>query len=256
MGILCLLCYGLLCTATAADDPISGIPAAKVKMAAGAAEITHLTGEAALISEKGRLLKSVAAGERLPAGSRVRTGKGARMELKLPDGSFIRFDEETTFQLESAVMHRREKKRNISIRMVLGKVWAKVSRLFANRGRFAISTKTAVAGVRGTVYRMNVNKDDSAVVKVYYGQVLVSKREMAENTKAFQRLEEPKAVSGPHPIPGPHPVSAEKWEHLVGSLQQIVIRPDGTATKPFRFSIEADTDDWVRWNKARDESVK
>ena len=139
--------------------------------------------------------------------------------------------------------------------MLLGKVWAKASTLFSGRGRFAISTRTAVAGVRGTVYRMNVNEDNSAVVKVYYGEVLVSSKDQSEKTEGPQKVQGPKPVSGPHPIPGPHAVSREEWTHIVSSLQQILIKPDGTASKPFRFSPEADEDEWVQWNKKRDEKI-
>jgi len=54
--------------------------------------------------------------------------------------------------------------------MVFGKTWANVSKFLGEKGRFAVSTRTAVAGVRGTLYRMNVNKNNSVVVKVYWGR--------------------------------------------------------------------------------------
>jgi hypothetical protein len=38
-------------------------------------------------------------------------------------------------------------------------------------------------------------------------------------------------------------------------LQQININPDGTVTKPFRFDIKKDMNDWVLWNKQRDETL-
>ncbi len=234
-----------------------------IKMGRGNAEITYLSGTASLISKEGQTLKSLSKGQQLTQGDRIRTGKKSRIEIKLPDGSFIRFDEDTSFELETVGLDQKDRRRDIRVRVLLGKVWAKVSRLFSNRGRFALSTKTAVAGVRGTTYRMNVNADDSAVVRVYNGEVVVqSKAQMDETTAAFQQLKEskpdsgPHSVQGPHPIPGPHPVSVTEWLHILKSMQEITIHPDGTATKPFRFSIQADENEWVRWNKARDEKIK
>ncbi len=242
---------------------------AVVKMAGGKAEITFLSGPVTLVSKEGKTLRNLAQGDTLEQGERIRTGKGARIEIRLPDSSFIRFDEETSFELEAVSLDKADRKRDIRVRVILGKAWAKVSRLFSNRGHFSLSTKTAVAGVRGTVYRMNVNQDNSAVVKVYLGEVVVqSKAQAEETTNAFRKLKDakpaagaepgsgPQAISGPRPIPGPRPVSVEEWHQILKSMQQINIRPDGTPSKPFNFSHQEDDNDWVRWNKLRDEKIK
>jgi hypothetical protein len=44
----------------------------------------------------------------------------------------------------------------------------------------------------------------------------------------------------------------EEWTYIVRAMQQIVVRPDGTAEKPVVFSVEADSNKWVRWNQERD----
>jgi hypothetical protein len=195
-------------------------------------------------------------GDTVLAGDTILAGKGARLELKMPDGSYLRFDENTTFVLEAAALDRGAAKRDIRLRMKLGKAWAKVSKLYGDSGNFALSAQSVSAGVRGTVYRMNVASDQSVTVKVYWGQVLVDK------LKAIERGEDPDAslepavpVLGPQPVAGPQPVSAEEWSYLVGALQQIDIQPDGTVTPPFRFNIQDDLNEWVQWNKARDAAL-
>jgi hypothetical protein len=35
-------------------------------------------------------------------------------------------------------------------------------------------------------------------------------------------------------------------------MQQVVVQPDGTVSKPFGFDSKVDADDWVRWNQMRD----
>jgi ferric-dicitrate binding protein FerR (iron transport regulator) len=225
----------------------------KVDVGTGTAAVTTLTGKA-LVTRVGTTQRvKLATGVLLAAGDQVTTGTGARLELKLPDGSTLRFDERTTFKLVAMTGSQKGQTRNIRISMVVGKTWARVAKLFGKkRGGFDIATQTAVAGVRGTTFRMNVEEDNSAVLKVYGGEVEVRKKsEAATGTKAA-----PPVFTKPVPIQGPHPISMEEWVYIVKSLQQININSDGTATKPFRFDIKADLNDWVKWNQMRDSEME
>ncbi|NQT69610.1 MAG: FecR domain-containing protein [Desulfobacteraceae bacterium] len=230
--------------------------AVKIKIGAGKAVVTLLEGDALLFKKGVAKPKTLSKQSLLAQGDRVTTGTKSRVEIKLPDKSFIRFDEKTTFVLESVAYDQKNQNKDVNINIILGKTWAKVPKFSGSKGRFAITTKTSVAGVRGTDFRMNVNKDNSAVLKVYDGEVVVSKRKdtIVEKTKAT--LEKPAPVAGPQPVAGPHPVSMEEWTYIVKSLQQINIRPDGTAAKPFRFDIARDLNDWVRWNRMRNELIQ
>lgn len=224
----------------------------KIKMPAGQATVTLLQGRALLFKKGVKKSTALSQGDLLSQGDRVATDVKSRIEIKMPDNSFVRFDEKTTFTLESVSYDQNATKRDINVNMILGKTWASVPKFSGAKGRFEITTQTSVAGVRGTDFRMNVNEDNSAVLKVYEGEVAVSKRKdikTAESKTVDQS--EPKPVAGPYPVAGPHPVSMEEWTYIVGSLQQINIQPDGTATKPFRFDIAKDLNEWVQWNQAR-----
>jgi len=228
-----------------------------VKMGPGEAVVTFLKGDVFLVKPDNTVIRAVSEGDRLAQGSRIKTGLSARVELKLPDESFIRFDEQTIFELTRIGFSKKSRKRNMRVRMVLGKTWAKVSKRKA-KGRFALATRTAVAGVRGTTYRMNVQADDSVTIKVYWGEILVEsqkKQADAAGGSAVQASAKPVPVLGPRPVAGPRPISMEEWVYVVGALQQIDIRPDGTAEKPFRFDIMADLNEWVRWNRDRDKEI-
>jgi hypothetical protein len=229
--------------------------AVSVNVGSGKAVVTLLSGNVQVTKKGMKEAEPLSEGDFLSEGDRVQTDKQSRVELKLPDGSYVRYDEDTTFELTSAAFDVKKKRRNISVSMVFGKTWAKVARLLGRGGRFAIATPTAVAGVRGTVYRLNLNKDNSVSVKVYWGEVVVNSQKKASETAQPGKMTTPTPVAGPHPVPGPHPVTMEEWTYIVKSLQQIDIRPDGTVTKPFRFDIKKDLNDWVRWNQQRDEMI-
>ncbi|MGD8368051.1 MAG: FecR domain-containing protein [Desulfobacterales bacterium] len=230
--------------AAAGDAP------ATVEIAGGAATVSLLDGSAWVQKGARPPESALSVDSRVFPGDRVRIGKGSRLELELPDGSFLRFDESTSFTVLASGYREKDQSRDIRIRMLLGKAWARVSRFLLGRGRFVIETPTAVAGVRGTVYRLNLNQDRSATVKVYDGEVEVRRRQ------EDQAAEGPGVLKAPHPVSGPQPVTMEQWVYIVGALQQIDIRSDGTAAPPFRFDIEADLNDWVRWNQMRDEKIR
>jgi hypothetical protein len=227
-----------------------------VEMEGQEAEVTLIEGGAELSRKEPALKKSLNQGDLLVDGDRVTTGEQARLELGMPDGSFLRFAQNTNFELISVDYDEQTKQRDIEIHAALGKAWAKVSNLTGGGGRFHVTSQNAVAGIRGTTYRMNVNSDTSVVVKVYEGAVEVSSPpKTAEKPGGVSKpggVEGPQPVSGPHPVAGPRPVTMQEWTYIVRAMQQIVIYPDGTVSKPFRFDPEVDMDDWVRWNQTRD----
>ena len=222
-----------------------------VEMEGGEAKVTLLEGNAALCRKKPEPRQPLSVGNVLRHGDRVTTGDGSRIELGMPDGSLLRFDENTSFDLISIGYDEQTKQRDIKVGLALGKTWAKVAGLTGSRGRFQVSAENAVAGVRGTTYRMNVNPDSSVVVKVYWGEVRVSSP--PKKVDKPHKVSEPTRVEGPHPVEGPSPVSMQEWTYIVRAMHQITVLPDGTVSKPLRFDPKVDTDDWVRWNQMRDQ---
>jgi len=232
----------------------AGNKALEIEIKGDMAEVTLLEGTVEVIKKGMIKPQPLALGDYAAHSDLISTKKGSRIELKLPDNSLIRFDELTTFEIVSAEFDKKTKQRDINVSMVLGKTWANVSKMLGQKGRFEVSTKTAVAGVRGTVYRVNVGEDNTVLVKVYGGEVGVSSVPKPDTASQSQQIMKPKPtrVPGPHPVAGPHAVSMEEWTYIIKSMQQIVVRPDGTATKPMPFLASEDLNDWVYWNQERD----
>ncbi|MBF0118150.1 MAG: FecR domain-containing protein [Desulfobacterales bacterium] len=244
MNILILFLILLFSCHVDAANPLS------VEMGGEKAQVIVLEGKASAVKKGTNDTRKLSRGEFVFAGDRITTDKNSRIALKLPDGSFMRFDEQTTFELNSASFDNDE--RNVNVKMIFGKTWAKVAKFFGKKNRFAVSTPTATAGVRGTVYRVNVQKNKMVTVKVYTGEVAVEGKK-GEGGGSDDSAKSPYYTSAPKPIAGPHPVSMEEWTYIVKSMQQIDVNPDGSVRKPFSFSPKDDLDDWVRWNKKLDE---
>ena len=225
-------------------------PPVIVKMFKGEVKVTALEGTAQAVCPGQRNAGYLKIESVLNAGCEVSTGEKSRLELTLPDKSLIRFAENTKFKLVQADIDSAGA-RDVKISVKLGKVWSNVRKALGGKGGFEVSCENAVAGVRGTIYRMDVEADKSALVKVYDGEVSVA------GVKPVSQMAPtvtgpPKPVSGPKVIAGPKPVSMKEWVYIVKSMQQIRIKSDGKAEEPKDFTEDEDRDAWVDWNKVRD----
>jgi hypothetical protein len=223
-----------------------------VKIGPGEARVTALEGKAQVASEGGRW-RALKKGNILKGGDQVQTGSQSRLEITLPDSSFLRFADNTNFKIVQIDMSEGANTRNARVNVALGKTWANVSKSFKVKPNIEVACENAVTGVRGTVYRMNVNEDKSALVRVYDGEVRVWGGGKPMDQSAVSGP--PTSVSGPVSIPGPRSVSMEEWVEIVRAMQQISISAAGIPGKARAFTDAEDRDDWVDWNKARDENT-
>lgn len=93
------------------------------------------------------------------AGTKVRTSKTGRGEIRLPGGSVTRIDHDSEISIE--ILDAEEA--NFLINLTKGKIWSRVSRIL---GRVSYETRTGrtVATVRGTEYGHETYEDFDRVV--------------------------------------------------------------------------------------------
>lgn len=200
----------------------------------------------------GRLLKK---GDVLKRENEVKVAEKSRIELRFPDGTVMRLSEKSHLKMSELSFNKQTDSKKVKVDLSLGKLWAKVKRLTTSDSSVEVKTTNAVAGVRGTVYRVNAEEDKSALVKVYDGTVYVA-NPPRDASKALDKSIAPHEVSGPKEVPPPyHEVSMEEWTAIVKAMQQISISPEGRPSKPEDFDLKADSDDWVKWNQERDKQV-
>jgi hypothetical protein len=220
------------------------------------ATVTMIQGTARVYAKNaksGRLLKK---GDKLRKDHEVRVGEKSRLEIRFPDGTVMRLAEKSHLDMNQISYNKRTEEKNVKVGLSLGKLWAKVRRLVTPDSSVEVTTSNAVAGVRGTVYRVNVEEDKSALVKVYDGTVYVANPPKEATGKPPVQVAKPSEVPGPTQVPPPyHQVTMEEWTVIVKAMQQISISPQGVATKPRDFDLKADADDWVKWNLERDKQT-
>jgi len=145
-------------------------------------------------------------------------------EIRYTIGTVLRMDEKTKITLEAST------EKTLKTRSAVGDVWINMKKLLSTSKQFEVSTPTAVAAIRGTVFRMKSNLDSSAEVDVYDGKVAVGPSDELKQKMRRARpsgpMEKPVEVPGPEEIPGPYEVPLEQWRDIVAG-QTIAVRPDG-----------------------------
>jgi hypothetical protein len=246
LGVAGVLAAGLLSSTSTAGGP-TGTPKA-----------TFVKGDVTASNAAGAFGK-VKRNQALEAGGVVKTGENARAELTFPDGSVVRLGPSSELKLGGDIaFDGKSKQVKVEAELVGGQAWAKVATLVGKDAQFKVKTQNAVAGVRGTVFRVNVDKDEATVVKVYNGSVAVGGvpafLEAGDNKEC---KENPIKCNRTQIAPPMVEVSAKQFEHLLGEMTQVKIGKGQAveAATPTPFTAADDNagePEWVRWNSARD----
>lgn len=209
-----------------------------------AGTVTYLAGEAHRAS--GGKSEKLAMGSAVYEGDVLETRRRTRLELRLADRSVLRLGPVSRTVLESAVFGRTPEEREVSAKLAVGKIWANVAKAVGGEARFEVRTEHAVAGVRGTTFRVDASTDRSVVVKVYAGSVAVAAGPLPRPEHGGGKPERRR-------IAGPEEVSREQWERIVTRMMQVRVSAEGVPQEPEAFRLaDAGQDEWEEWNRSRD----
>jgi ferric-dicitrate binding protein FerR (iron transport regulator) len=220
----------------------------------GEAKVSMLQGSAEVLRSGKTTWAPLRINASLRGGDEVKTGPKTRLAFVMADFTTVRFADNSHFRMLQIEAGNENRERHVKMFMHIGRGWANLSRATGRKGQFNIACDNAVAGVRGTIYHMNVEGDKSVLVRVYDGQVAVSGGGTEEARKTV--LEPPVKISGPKPISGPKKVTMDEWTVIIKAMQQIRVASDGMAGKPRDFTEQEDADEWVVWNKSQDKELK
>jgi hypothetical protein len=242
-------------------------------------KVSLLDGKASRSPKEGAAV-ALMKGSSIELNDTIRVGEGAHLKLELTDGSVIALDSKSEFRIDEAMFEGQERK-GFSGFLQLGSLWTRVKKSLTG-AKFQVSTERAVAGVRGTVFRIDAEtflgktEDKRAsIVRVIEGLVAVSaSREMAKTmsksvpTKndlvaradsALPSIGSAKTASAAAPaspgspanraeITGPKEVSVDEWEKHFVELkagQQVTIGVD--LFEQYKFDEKVKKDKFSQW---------
>ena len=138
----------------------------KVTLLKGSAQRTPKAGAAAALK----------VGSEIELGDTITVGGDSNLKITLNDESLLLVGADSTLKIEEAKFEGLER-RAFSARLALGKVWAKVTKAVSgSEAKFEVTTDRAVAGVRGTVFRVDATKLISAASSPTPGTTPTPKR--------------------------------------------------------------------------------
>lgn len=219
--------------------------------APAAGTVTFLAGEASRVHGDQR--EALALGGAVYQGDVIETARRTRLELKLSDASVLRLGPVSRVELDAAAFGASPDDRKVSAKLRVGNVWANVTKALGGEARFEVKTENAVAGVRGTTFRVDASRDKSVVVRVYSGTVAVAAGAIPRPAHDGQAAPGGKPVR--RQVAGPQEVTREQWERIVTNMMQVKVAADGTPSEPEQFAL-AKADEWETWNRDRDAATR
>ncbi len=104
-------------------------------------------------------------------GDRLQTFLNARVELKMPDGSVIKVNENSIFDVTEIKISKSDQTDEMSFTLFAGNIWAKFKKLVNSRQSRKIESPSAVVAIRGTEFEMEVDSKEGTSLNVIEGKV-------------------------------------------------------------------------------------
>ncbi len=150
------------------------IPVRLLKQTPAAVEVTHVQGNVRVKPADGRYRK-LAVGDRLTGGETVITGPRSFAGYRLADGSALNQQPRAKLAFGRLVAWGKTGMVATEIDLQSGRLEASAARQRGPAGGFRVKTPVAVAGLRGTAFRLNVAEDGGSLhSEVLEGEVGVA----------------------------------------------------------------------------------
>ena len=147
--------------------------------------------------------QALQAGSEIELHDTIDVGPASNLKLTLTDASVIMLSAESQLIIDEATFEGQERK-GFAARLEFGKIWASVKKaLGGSDTKFEVQTPRAVAGVRGTIFRVDYGNTAKAlmpaqklrmIVRVVEGRVVV--------TQAVRKAVKAQVPSGEDPKKG------------------------------------------------------
>ncbi|WP_224362994.1 FecR family protein [Hyalangium versicolor] len=193
----------------------------------------------------GEETQALEVGSEIELNDTIEVGRDSNLKLTLTDESVIMLAEGSRLTIDEATFEGQER-RGFAARLGFGKLWAKVKKaLGGSEAKFEVKTERAVAGVRGTIFRVDYGDMAQAmvpadklrmVVRVVEGRVVVAARVPRKGVPGQTPPAGGAAGKGErHQVPGPREITQEEWEQRFIELkarQQVEVGETVELTKP------------------------
>ena len=113
------------------------------------------------------------------SGDRIKTALNARIELNMPDGTVIKVNENSIFDVKSIKTPANDQEDEMSFTLFAGNIWAKFKKLVNSRQSREIESPSAVVAIRGTTLELDMDQNKNTTVRVIEGKVAFRSKDVS-----------------------------------------------------------------------------
>lgn len=199
--------------------------------------------------------------EELQEGDKVKVDSASKAEIITNAGSIIRLSEQSELTVDTLKSNPQKDIQASKFSLTLGRLWNKAKKIIHPKSEYLVSTPTAVTGIRGTVYSIDIMDNKNTLFRTYDGKINVRNPfPVTQNTDSNNvpvGTQGPRPVAGPKSVPGPTPVSMNQWTNiLLKKHQELIVTPQGNAIQTDFNPATKRNDEWVKWNLDRDQEFE
>lgn len=137
------------------------------------AAVSDVRGAVQIKTRSAQAFQPLGGRERVAAGDTIVTGDDASVDLHWVDGTRIRLEPRTTMTVRSCQISKANDAETSVFDLSVGKIWVRVLKILSQKSKFEVRTPTATAGVRGTIFSVEVDASGKTSVAVDEGAVAV-----------------------------------------------------------------------------------
>ena len=142
------------------------------------ANIKFLVGDVQILANGQTTWTSGKINGKVYKGDRIKTALSSRAEIEMPDGSMIRVDQSSIFDVKDIKTEEDDGEDEMSFSLWAGNIWAKFKKVVSGRRKRTIESPSAVVAIRGTTFEMSVDKQLTTRVRVEEGLVAVTSKDV------------------------------------------------------------------------------
>ena len=182
-------------------------------------------------SPAGRVIRN---NDSIAKNDRVEVQGNSRLELRLPDGNYLRLSENSGLTMRMLQFEKRTHTLYLQAFLDKGKLWAKIKKRATPDSCVEVITSTGLVAGKDAVYAVDA-EEQASTINVYEGVALA----------LGAAKEAPQTAAQASPLAEVQPVSVQ-------ALQQVSVSAREGVLQPRDFNPKASINDWVRWNLQRD----
>lgn len=201
----------------------------------GAAVATRVEGTVIVFTREAPAGRPININDSIAKNDRVEVQGNSRLELRLPDGGYVRLSENARLTVRMLRFAKRTGTLYLQASLDNGRLWAKINKRATPESFVEVITSNGLAAGKETVFGVDAVEGAGTAISVYEGVVLA----MSAAGKAPRTAGQTTALAEVPPV-------------SVQALQQVSVSAQEGVLQPRVFDLKAAINDWIRWNLQRD----